>query len=134
MTTDLSRYDETLLPSADVLARQRYAIIVADWNKDITFALAQGAIDTLLKHGVGEQHISITHVPGTIELTYAAKYVIEQYKNMIHEKEYDESVLDEAIVFMNTSKQAARIKCATIGWDAMNEIINDCKCEHKHEK
>lgn len=78
MTTDLSRYDETLLPSADVLARQRYAIIVADWNKDITFALAQGAIDTLLKHGVGEQHISITHVPGTVELTYAAKYVIEQ--------------------------------------------------------
>lgn len=78
MTTDLSQYDETLLPSADVLARQRYAIIVADWNKDITFALAQGAIDTLLKHGVGEQHISITRVPGTVELTYAAKYVIEQ--------------------------------------------------------
>ena len=34
---------------------------------------------------------------------------------MIHEEEYDDTVLDEAIVFMNTSKQAARIKCATIG-------------------
>ena len=46
------------------------------------------------------------------------------------EEEFDESVLDEAIVFVNTSKQAARIKCATIGWDAMEEII----CNHHHEK
>lgn len=76
MTTDLSKYDETLLPSADVLARQRYAIIVADWNKEITYALAQGAIDTLLKHGVKNNHISITHVPGTVELTFAAQRVI----------------------------------------------------------
>ena len=76
MTTDLSKYDETLLPSADVLARQRYAIIVADWNKEITYALAEGAIDILLKHGVKNNHISITHVPGTIELTFAAQWVI----------------------------------------------------------
>lgn len=72
MTTDLSHYDASLLPNADVLARQRYAIIVADWNSEITFALAQGAIDTLVKQGVKEDHISVTHVPGTVELTYAA--------------------------------------------------------------
>lgn len=60
-----------------------------------------------------------------------AKYIIDQYNHMIHEEPYDDSVLDEAIVFMNTSKQAARIKCATIGWDAMDEII--CK-HHHHEK
>lgn len=53
-----------------------------------------------------------------------AKYIIEQYLNMIHEKEFDDSVLDEAIVFINTSKQAARIKCATIGWDALNNILD----------
>lgn len=61
-----------------------------------------------------------------------AKYIISQYNNMIHEQPYDESVLDEAIVFMNTSKQAARIKCATIGWDAMDQIV--CNHDHKHEK
>ena len=60
----------------------------------------------------------------------SAKYIIDQYHHMIHEEPYDDSVLDEAIVFMNTSKQAARIKCATIGWDAMDEII----CKHHHEK
>lgn len=59
-----------------------------------------------------------------------AKYIIDQYNKMIHEESYDESVLDEAIVFMNTSKQAARIKCATIGWDALDKII----CKHNHEK
>ena len=72
MTTDLSQYDATLLPGADVLKRQRYAIVVADWTSEITFALAQGAIDTFVKHGVPEEHISVLHVPGTVELTYAA--------------------------------------------------------------
>ena len=76
MTTDLSRYDANELPSADVLKRQRYAIVVADWNSEITHALAQGAIDTLLKHGVQEENIDVMHVPGTVELTYgAAQYV-----------------------------------------------------------
>ena len=41
-----------------------------------------------------------------------ANYILNQYENMIFEKEFDDSVLDEAIVFVNTSKQAARIKCA----------------------
>lgn len=76
MTTDLSQYDANLLPEADVLCRQRYAIVVADWNSQITFALAQGAIDTLLKHGVREDRIQVIHVPGTVELTYAAKRLV----------------------------------------------------------
>ena len=76
MTTDLSKYDANLLPSADVLGRQRYAIIVADWNSEITFAMAQGAVDTLQKHGVDQKNILVQHVPGTVELTYAAAQLI----------------------------------------------------------
>ena len=82
MTTDLSKYDATVLPNADVLIRQRYAIIVADWNSEITFALAQGAIDTFRKHGVEEENILVQHVPGTVELTYAAARMIEEYADM----------------------------------------------------
>ena len=52
-----------------------------------------------------------------------AQNIISNYKNMIHEEEYDPEILDEAIVFMNTSKQAARIKCATIGWNGVNKIL-----------
>ena len=72
MTTDLSQYDPTVLPGADVLKHQRYAIIVADWNKEITFAMADGARETLAKHGVDADNITLVHVPGTVELTYAA--------------------------------------------------------------
>ena len=52
-----------------------------------------------------------------------AKNIIKQYDNMIHEQPFDEEVLDEAIVFINTSKQAARIRCATIGWNAADMIL-----------
>lgn len=82
MTTDLSKYDATTLPSADALKRQRYAIIVADWNSDITYPMAQGAWDTLTKHGVDEDNIVMIHVPGTVELTYAAARTINEYADM----------------------------------------------------
>lgn len=58
-----------------------------------------------------------------------AGYTIEQYLHMIHEEPYDQSALDEALAFVNTSKQAARIHCATIGWDAMKELL-----EKHHEE
>ena len=54
-----------------------------------------------------------------------AKYIIKQYDNMIHEQPFDDEVLEEAIVFINTSKQAARIRCATIGWNAADKILKD---------
>ena len=51
--------------------------------------------------------------------------IITQYDNMIHELPFDDEVLDEAVVFINTSKQAARIRCATIGWNAADKILKD---------
>ena len=78
MTTDLSKYDASQLPSADVLGRQRYAIVVADWNSEITYAMAQGAVETFVKHGVPEDHIDILHVPGAVELTYGAARITKE--------------------------------------------------------
>ena len=78
MTTDLSKYDVNQLPSADVLGRQRYALVVADWNSEITYAMAQGAIETFLKHGVQEDNIDVMHVPGTVELTFGAARIMKE--------------------------------------------------------
>ena len=78
MTTDLSKYDASQLPSADVLERQRYAIIVADWNSEITYAMAQGAVETFVQHGVPEDNIDIVHVPGAVELTYGAARITKE--------------------------------------------------------
>ena len=58
-----------------------------------------------------------------------ALHLIEEYNHMIHEEPYDESLLEEALAFMNTSKQAARIHCATIAWDAVKELLEG----HHHE-
>lgn len=52
-----------------------------------------------------------------------ALYIIENYLKMIHEEPYDESCLSEANAFQNTSKQAARIRCATIGFNGLKELI-----------
>lgn len=54
-----------------------------------------------------------------------AKTIIENFYNMVFEKPYDAELLEEAIAFQNVYKQANRIKCATIGYDALNEIISE---------
>lgn len=56
-----------------------------------------------------------------------AEIIIENYLNMLHGKEYDEEVLEEANAFVNTSKQANRIKCATLSWNGLKEIIEKNK-------
>ncbi|MDL2212250.1 SUF system NifU family Fe-S cluster assembly protein [Erysipelotrichaceae bacterium OttesenSCG-928-M19] len=56
-----------------------------------------------------------------------ATNIITNYKNMIYELPYDEELLEEAIAFQNVHKQANRIKCATIGFDALEDIIKEYK-------
>ena len=56
-----------------------------------------------------------------------ALVIIENYLKMINMEEYDEDLLEEAVVFKNTGRQANRIKCATIGWNGMQELIEMSK-------
>ncbi len=54
-----------------------------------------------------------------------ARHIIENYTNMIYEKDYDADLLEEAIAFQNTYKQANRIKCATLGWTGLTRILDE---------
>lgn len=54
-----------------------------------------------------------------------AMEIINNYLNMIYEREYDEDMLEEAIAFKNTYKQANRIKCATLGWNGLIKLIQE---------
>ena len=56
-----------------------------------------------------------------------AQKIIDNYLKMINMEEYDEEILEEAVVFKNTGRQANRIKCATIGWNGMQELIDMSK-------
>ena len=61
-----------------------------------------------------------------------ASAIINQYFNMIDAKEYDPDVLEEAVAFKNVYKQANRIKCATIGWKAMKQMISESEGSDEH--
>ncbi len=54
-----------------------------------------------------------------------AEKIINNYFQMIEHKEYDPDVLEEAVAMKNVYKQANRIKCATIGWKAMKEMLEE---------
>jgi len=69
---NLSMYNAELMPDKEIMAKQRYAIAVADWNPQITHAMLRGCLETLQMVGVKPEAIDIVHVPGTFELTYAA--------------------------------------------------------------
>ena len=73
-TKNLSAYDLTSVPSA---SEMKFGIIVAEWNYEITGALAQGAVDTLKRHGAKDENIQVKHVPGSFELTLGAQYMAE---------------------------------------------------------
>ena len=73
-TKNLSEYDLTSVPSA---AEMKFGIVVSEWNYEITGALAQGAVDTLKRHGARDENIIVKHVPGTFELTLGAQYLAE---------------------------------------------------------
>ncbi|MCG6190978.1 6,7-dimethyl-8-ribityllumazine synthase [Maribellus maritimus] len=73
-TKDLSQYDVNSVPSAQNI---RFGIVVAEWNQKITFALAEGAISTLKKHGATDENILVKYVPGSFELPLGAQYFAE---------------------------------------------------------
>ncbi len=58
----------------------RFALIVSEWNDEITYALRDGAIDTLVKYGTKEKSISVHYVPGSFELTAGAKWLADSKK------------------------------------------------------
>ena len=73
-TKDLSQYDFNTVPSA---ANMRFGIVVAEWNPEVTMALATGAVETLIKHGATDENILVKHVPGSFELPLGAQFLAE---------------------------------------------------------
>lgn len=58
----------------------RFAVVVAEWNKSLTDKLLQGALDTLAAAGVAESNIDVAWVPGSWEIPLAAQR-LAQSKN-----------------------------------------------------
>ena len=60
------------------LANKKFAIVVADWNEEITGALYEGAVASLLAHGVKKKNIIRKNVPGSFELTLGGLWMAEK--------------------------------------------------------
>ena len=57
---------------------KKFAIVVSEWNSNITGALCEGAVATLLQNGVDEKDIIVKTVPGSFELTFGAAAFMNQ--------------------------------------------------------
>lgn len=72
MATGLHSLSEQDLSSVPDASGMRFAIVVAEWNREITEKLKEGACQTLLRHGVSAEDITVVYVPGSFELVYGA--------------------------------------------------------------
>lgn len=74
---NLSNYDKTEIPNAKGL---RFGIVVSEWNEQITEPLFQGAHDALVDCGALTSDIVRWNVPGSFELTYGCKKLMNTLK------------------------------------------------------
>ena len=74
---NLSKYSTKNL--VDV-SKKTFAIIVSEWNTEITESLYNGAYSTLLKSGVKPENIIRKNVPGSFELTIGAQWMAKKKK------------------------------------------------------
>ncbi|WP_010521432.1 6,7-dimethyl-8-ribityllumazine synthase [Aquimarina agarivorans] len=73
---NLSQYDKATIPNAKNF---RFGIVVSEWNDTVTNGLFQGAFDALIDCGVLKENIVRWNVPGSFELIYGSKKMLETY-------------------------------------------------------
>ncbi len=71
---NLSQYDKNTIPNAKNF---RFGIVVSEWNEIITEGLFNGAKAALLDCGTLEENIIRWNVPGSFELTFGAKRMLD---------------------------------------------------------
>lgn len=57
------------------VAGKKFAILVSEWNDQVTESLYNGALETLKAHGAREEDIVSEAVPGSYELSLAAQWM-----------------------------------------------------------
>jgi 6,7-dimethyl-8-ribityllumazine synthase len=88
-------------------------VITADWNKEITENLSRGCVETLAYNGLKPANVQEIHVPGAVELVYAAS------KNL-DPKRYDVIVVIGCVIRGETAHFDYVCKSVTDGVTALN--------------
>ena len=54
-----------------------------------------------------------------------AKDILKNYEYMLEEKKYDESVLEDAVIYSDIAKQPNRKKCALLSWWGIKKVLKE---------
>ncbi len=90
--------------------------VVNDKIEDIRFdgeacAISTSATSILIRSLIGKDVMT-------------ARKILQNYRNMIEEGEYDPELLGELVVYDELSKQPNRIKCALLPYQAICKMLN----------
>ena len=55
------------------LSSKKIAIVISEWNEEITESLYEGAYHSLIENGLPRENIITAHVPGSFELSLGAQ-------------------------------------------------------------
>jgi 6,7-dimethyl-8-ribityllumazine synthase len=72
---NLSVFNTEGLPD---ISTKKFAIVVAEWNSEVTEKLFEGAYETLIKYGALADNVERGNVPGSFELTLGAHWYAQR--------------------------------------------------------
>ncbi|BDC97935.1 6,7-dimethyl-8-ribityllumazine synthase [Persicobacter psychrovividus] len=78
MATALKNLSEYSDKNLSDVSGKTFAIVVSEWNEEVTEALYNGAKETLLINGVSEAKIIRKNVPGSYELSLGAQWMAQR--------------------------------------------------------
>lgn len=76
---NLSEYNKELLPNAKEF---KVGVVVSEWNDQVTNGLFTGVKDAMLDCGLEDENLIRWDVPGSFELIYGARKMIETFEDL----------------------------------------------------
>lgn len=119
-TVDDKRYKRINMNSSSCIDNLDFMVLIEDnIIKDAYFdgeacAISTSASSIMMKLIIGKSIDDVLKI-------------IENYENMIEEKPYDDSILEEALAFDEIHKQANRKKCALLPFEGLKKILLSSK-------
>jgi len=78
MATKEKNLSAKSVKSSSDISSKKIAIVISEWNEEITDSLYEGAFNTLSQNGIQKQNIIKANVPGSFELSLGAQKMAQK--------------------------------------------------------
>ncbi len=75
MATKLKNLSDHSTKNVSSMGKMKFAVIVSEWNEEVTESLYSGAYQTLIDQGAKKENIYKYYVPGSFELSMASQWL-----------------------------------------------------------